>query len=220
MDQDTTRAKGKHVSILADFENRQADILLGTQMVAKGLNFPAVKLVGVLQADIGLHFPDFRASERTFQLLAQVAGRAGRKDNVGEVVIQTYLPEEPGILATVKHDYPGFFEREIEERKALGYPPFSKLARIVVQGPDESRVGKYAEKIASLSKVKGQKFLSVLGPSPAALSRIKGSHRYSVLLKSRGVKALAGVLNEVRRECKNLDKSVKVIVDVDAVNML
>ena len=120
MDQDTTRARGGHIAIIGRFENREADILLGTQMVAKGLNFPGVALVGVLQADIGMHFPDFRAAEKTFQLLSQVAGRAGRADSLGEVVVQTYFPGEQAICAARDHDYLEFYNREITERETLG----------------------------------------------------------------------------------------------------
>ena len=140
MDQDTTRRKGAHLNILERFAKKEADILLGTQMVAKGLHFPGVALVGVLQADIGLHFPDFRATEKTFQLLAQVAGRAGREDSSGEVIIQTYFPSEPGILAARDHDYLGFFNQEMACRQELGYPPFGKLLRIVVTGEMEGVV--------------------------------------------------------------------------------
>ena len=117
MDQDTTRRKGAHIDILGKFATGEADILLGTQMVSKGLDFKSVALVGVIQADTGLHLPDFRASERTFQLLSQVAGRAGRSDSSGKVIIQTYFPEEMAIKAAQRHDYTGFYEREIEFRK-------------------------------------------------------------------------------------------------------
>ncbi len=137
MDQDTTRRKGAHISILESVARRDIDILLGTQMVAKGLDFPGVALVGVLQADTGLHIPDFRASEKTFQLLTQVAGRAGRADNLGEVVVQTNLPDDFSVQAAAKHDYNEFISHEMRNREELGYPPFCRLARIVVSGPGE-----------------------------------------------------------------------------------
>ncbi len=220
MDQDTTRRKGMHVSILETFADREADILLGTQMVAKGLDFPGVKLVGVLQADIGLHFPDFRASERTFQLLTQVAGRAGRKDNQGEVIIQTYSPQEPGIIAAKSHDFTGFFKDEVRSRKALDYPPFKRLVRIIIHGPEEAIVRLYMEKVAKLIKQRGGNTLTVLGPSPAVLARLKTAYRYSVLIKSGTPKKLQVLLSEVRKKFQNLPGKMKLIIDVDPINML
>jgi primosomal protein N' (replication factor Y) len=219
MDKDTTRQKGAHISILERFARQKADILLGTQMVAKGLNFPGVKLVGVLQADTGLHFPDFRASERTFQLLSQVAGRAGRKDSLGEVVIQTYSPGESSIIAAQKHNYPRFYQEEIGSRKALKYPPFSRLMRITVLGKEEEAVRSSIEKVAEMVRQQ-KKHLIVLGPSPAILTRIKRLYRYSILLKSKSPQTVQNVLFHIRRKFTRLPKSMKLIIDVDPINML
>ncbi|MBD3392825.1 MAG: primosomal protein N' [Chitinivibrionales bacterium] len=220
MDQDTTRGKGKHVSILGTFADRKADILLGTQMVAKGLDFPGVQLVGVLQADIGLHFPDFRASERTFQLLAQVAGRAGRKDSLGEVVVQTYMPEEPGIQATRSHDYEGFFAHEIDARKGLQYPPFSRLGRVIVQGESERAVKSLAEKLARALRKAGGDGVTVLGPSPAVLARVKRAYRHACLVKAGSPRMLQAVLDAVRQGASKAPPGVKVTIDVDPLDML
>jgi primosomal protein N' (replication factor Y) len=219
MDQDTTRGKNAHSEILGRFANREADILLGTQMVAKGLNFPGVALVGVLQADIGLHVPDFRAAEKTFQLLAQVAGRAGREDSGGEVVVQTYVPQDGGVLAAKNHDYEGFYQKEILARETLGYPPFGKLMRIIVQGPIEEAVGVAMASIAADLKDL-TKDVTVLGPSPAVFSRLKNNFRYCVLLKSKSVSALRLCAETVRRKTLRPTKGLKIIIDVDPVNML
>jgi len=220
MDQDTTRRKGQHVSILTSFAEQEADILLGTQMVAKGLNFPGVRLVGVLQADIGLHFPDFRASERTFQLLAQVAGRAGRKDSLGEVVVQTYMPEEPGIEATRTHDFEGFYKREIVSREALNYPPFSRLARIIVWGEGEARVRAYAAKVAQALTRTPNAGMWVLGPSPAVLARLNKAFRYACLVKSKSPRILQKAVSGVRSATAKPPKGLKVTIDIDPVDML
>jgi primosomal protein N' (replication factor Y) len=220
MDQDTTRRKGAHVSILTEFAEKKADILLGTQMVSKGLNFPGVALVGVIQADTGLHFPDFRASERTFQLLTQVAGRAGRADSLGEVVIQTYNPDEMAISAASEHDYEKFFTSEIVHRKELGYPPFGKIARLIVEGKKEEDVIQTITKIARVVRKNADSDLHILGPSPAVLSRIENESRYSMLLKSSSYSKLGSALVEVRKSMHGIPGSIRMIIDVDPVNML
>ncbi len=220
MDQDTTRRKGMHVTILNSYANQEADILLGTQMVAKGLNFPGVKLVGVLQADIGLHFPDFRASERTFQLLTQVAGRAGRKDRLGEVVIQTYSPHEPSIIAAQKHDFLGFYDEEIASRKTLDYPPFRRLIRIIVRGKEEYNVRSTIEKIAGMIRRTTGKSIKILGPSPAVLTRLKNVYRYSLIIKTGFPGSMQKLLSQVKSEFHKLPADLKLIIDVDPINML
>ncbi|NLP02510.1 MAG: primosomal protein N' [Fibrobacter sp.] len=220
MDQDTTRRKGAHIDILGKFATGEADILLGTQMVSKGLDFKSVALVGVIQADTGLHLPDFRASERTFQLLSQVAGRAGRSDSSGKVIIQTYFPEEMAIKAAQRHDYTGFYEREIEFRKELGYPPFGKLTRILVSGKEKTEVRTKIREMALFLRKSGGDDLEVLGPSPAVLERIANEVRYSILIKTRFPGKMNKVLLELRRRSGRLPKSVRLTIDVDAINML
>jgi primosomal protein N' (replication factor Y) len=218
MDQDTTRRKGGHVDIIGRFERREADILIGTQMVAKGLNFPGVALVGVLAADIGLHVPDFRAAEKTFQLLAQVAGRAGRADSAGEVVVQTYFPDEPAVRAAADHDFLEFYNREIVQREELGYPPFGKLVRIVASGPGGPAVAEALGAAARLVRGRWGSSVTVLGPSPAALAKLKNEHRYSLLLKARSARVLGEAAAAVR--ASRVPKSVRLVIDVDPVNML
>lgn len=220
MDQDTTRRKGAHIDILNKFANNEADILLGTQMVSKGLDFPSVSLVGVIQADISLHFPDFRAAEKTFQLLTQVAGRAGRSDNSGEVVIQTYFPEDSAILAAQNHDYESFFNSEISSRKELQYPPFGKLARIVVQGKDELKVKSTIYSIFSIAKKFCGSDFKTLGPSSAVLQKIALEYRYSLLIKSVSPSKIGSALELIRQKSLKTTKTIKVIIDVDPVNML
>jgi primosomal protein N' (replication factor Y) len=219
MDHDTTQGKRSHHDILDAFAKREADILLGTQMVAKGLDFPGVALVGVLQADLGLLFPDFRASERTFQLLTQVAGRAGRSDGVGEVVIQTSYPDDPAIATSAKHDYECFYATELPNRKELRYPPFAKLARIVVAGPAIGPVEAEITKIAAGIRNSTQS-ITLLGPAPAVLEKMGNEFRYSLLLKSGSPKLLSGVLSSIRESHRKANSKVKLIVDVDPVYMM
>jgi primosomal protein N' (replication factor Y) len=220
MDQDSTRRKGAHVSILSAFENREADILLGTQMVAKGLNFPGVRLVGVIQADTGLHFPDFRASERTFQLLTQVAGRAGRDDDNGLVIVQTYLPEEPAVISATTHDYETFFANELVCRQELSYPPFTRLVRIIAEGTAEAEVRQVAEQAARICRTFAKEGLSVLGPSPATIAQRDSSWRYALVVKSQNTALLGIMCRSVRQSVAGKFKNVKMIIDVDPVNML
>ncbi|MBD3314317.1 MAG: primosomal protein N' [Chitinivibrionales bacterium] len=220
MDQDSTRRKGAHISILDAFARREADILLGTQMVAKGLNFPGVVLVGVLQADIGLHFPDFRSSERTFQLLTQVAGRAGRTDRLGEVVIQSSSPDEPCIVLAQTHNYEAFFRDEIEARRLLNYPPFGRLVRLVVQGEAESLVKDHIDRIANYLCRRADEGVALLGPAPAVLSRLNRAYRYSLLLKGTSARALQKVVHSMRMSIPKPHKDIRVIIDVDPVSML
>ena len=221
MDHDTTRRKGSHAAILDTFAKGGADILLGTQMVAKGLNFPNVTLVGVLQADTGLHFPDFRASERTFQLLTQVAGRAGRAELPGEVVIQTYCPSEAAVRFATEHDYLSFYKHEIELRRELSYPPFGKLARVVAEGAQEEAVRAFLHKAAASVLSSNNKAIRILGPAPAVLSRVNNVYRYSMILKSPSPKTIGGALAGIRKLASSeLPSSCKCIIDVDPVNML
>lgn len=221
MDQDSTRKKGAHADFLHRFAQREADILLGTQMVAKGLNFPGVALVGVIGADTGLHLPDFRAAERTFQLLTQVAGRAGRADSCGEVIIQTYNPEEAAIRFAARHDYTAFYDHENRQREGLSYPPFGRLARIIVEGRSEHAVQQYIYRIAGIIKrSQGYTAMRMLGPSPAALERIAGESRYAILLKAADARILGTVLREIRGSAGKKSSGLQCLIDVDPVNML
>lgn len=219
MDQDSTRRKGAHVALLDRFAAYEADILLGTQMVAKGLDFPGVSLVGVLNADIGLGLPDFRASERTFQLLTQVAGRAGRGDNLGKVVIQTHNPTETAIVCAKGHDYLSFYEQEIAARKMLSYPPFGRVVRIVAEGVRELETGRVLESIASII-ARVDRSISILGPAPAAIERISSHYRFSLVLKAEKATVLQRALTWARQHFPSIPRSMRVIIDVDPTSML
>ncbi len=219
MDQDSTRRKGAHVSLLDSFASYEADILLGTQMVAKGLDFPGVTLVGVLNADIGLGLPDFRAAERTFQLLTQVAGRAGRGENPGKVVIQTYFPEENAILCAQGHDYLSFSQSELEARQALGYPPYGRVVRLVSESTKENAALAVLNDIAGLvHDINPQ--VAILGPAPAAIAKISSQYRFSLVLKSARAAVLQRTLFSARSRFPRIPRSVKLTIDVDPVSML
>ncbi|NTW05523.1 MAG: primosomal protein N' [Peptococcaceae bacterium] len=226
MDSDTTTRKGSHGKILSIFREGKADILIGTQMVAKGLDIPDVTLVGVVNADLSLHMPDFRSSERTFQLIAQVAGRTGRGELGGEVMVQTFTPKHYSILYASKHDYPGFFNYEINIRKAMRYPPFSRLARILFFGREEEDVKKNAVKWASILKKKIEinrysELIEILGPAPAQISKIKDRYRYHIVVKSGSGKQLKALINEVIKD--NGDKFKKdsgFMVDIDPQSLM
>ena len=186
-DRDVTRGRDTHESILARFLAHEADVLIGTQMVAKGLDMPLVTLVGVISADTSLHLPDFRAGERTFQLLEQVAGRAGRGAKGGRVVIQTYTPEHPAIESAARHDYRGIAEREIAFRRRLGYPPFGRLAMITLSHTGAEYAREQAAATAQELKQKrrdlGLANIDILGPSPAFAHRVRGRWRWNILLR-------------------------------------
>lgn len=221
MDQDTTRHKGAHVSLIDKFANREADILLGTQMVAKGLDFPDVALVGVLQADTGLHFPDFRASERTFQLLTQVAGRAGRGEKSGEVVVQTHSPDERGIIFSRTHDYINFYDSEISNRKNLNYPPFSRVARILALSENEEIVRDYMfNLVGNLKNAIDNKSVAILGPAPAVLEKLRNLYRYTILIKAENPNQLNDLLWRTNEFINRSPSNIRIKIDVDPVNML
>ncbi len=226
MDADTTRRKGSHRDILEAFSEGKADILVGTQMIAKGLDITGVTLVGVVNADITLHMPDFRAAERTFQLLAQVSGRTGRGDKRGEVLIQTYNPEHYAIRAAAKHDYHGFFNKEFGMRKAMGYPPFSKMVRFLVYGEDENAVRQAAvdfrETIDGFTGAHEGDKIFIAGPAPAPVSRLKNKHRWHIIIWSRDYKRLRLVMEDIRRATGFAPpgKGLHLSVDVDPMSMM
>jgi len=186
-DSDITRRRDSHGEILSKFRTRQADILIGTQMVAKGLDLPSITLVGVVSADTGLNLPDFRAGERTFQLLSQVAGRAGRGVSGGQVIIQTYSPEHYAIQAAARHDYASFYDREIAYRRQLHNPPFTRLALLTYSHPNDARCQKEAERmrdvLAGERDAKGIDNLSLIGPAPAFIHRLRGRFRWQLILR-------------------------------------
>ncbi|WP_026674334.1 primosomal protein N' [Alkalihalobacterium bogoriense] len=198
MDVDTTRKKGAHQKLLQAFGEGKADILLGTQMIAKGLDFPNITLVGVLAADSMLHLPDFRASERTFQLLTQVSGRAGRHERPGEVVIQTYTPEHYSIELVKQHDYIRYFHQEMALRKKAGYPPYYFLTLVTVSHPELGKVIHVTEKITAFLKNSLGNQTKVLGPVASPIPRIKDRYRYQCLIKYKNEPELAELLREIQ----------------------
>lgn len=215
MDRDTMARKGAHRELLKAFQERSIDILVGTQMVAKGLDFPGVTLVGVVSADTALHFPDFRAAERTFQLLTQVAGRAGRGDQAGEVILQTYSPGHYAIQTASRHDYVQFVRQELAYRKRTGYPPFAQLIRVLFTGEDEQQVARTATTCVQIAPPPG---VQVIGPSPAPLSRLQGKTRWHILVKG-GPEGRSFAREIVERTPKG-SASVNVVVDVDPMSLL
>ena len=190
-DSDAIGSKTANEEILRSFRNREAEILIGTQMVAKGLDMPAVTLVGVVLADISLNLPDFRAGERTFQLLSQVAGRAGRGPTGGRVIIQTYAPENYAIRAAAGHDYQAFYSQEITYRRELGYPPFTELARLVYIHTNDERCRREAERMKGVlleeSRARGTAGIEIAGPGPAYIHRLRGRYRWQLILKGKGL---------------------------------
>lgn len=229
MDLDTTASKGSHDKILKQFGSGEIDILLGTQMVAKGLDFSHVTLVGVVSADIQMLLPDFRSAERTFQLLTQVAGRAGRTGALkGEVIIQTYQSKHYSLKHTTTHDYIGFYNEEINYRKELSYPPFSRIALIEIKGTNENEVTKHALSFYEELKTSNEQLI-ILGPSEAAIPKLKNYYRWHILIKDLKTKDPSGKIlrNILTKAVSNYNKSsfgksrsIKIIVDVDPVGMM
>ncbi len=211
-------AGAKSEAILERMRRREIDLLVGTQMVTKGHDLPNVTLVGVLDADAALSMPDYGASERAFQLLVQVAGRAGRGERPGRVVVQTRQPESPIILCALRHDVRAFLDHESALRKELNYPPYSRLALVRFEGLDENLVSSEARRVASLAQKALGMLVKLSGPAPAPIARLRSRWRYRFLLKSADRQKLREVLNVVNRI--SVDRRVRVIIDVDPMNML
>jgi primosomal protein N' (replication factor Y) len=222
MDVDTTSGKWAHQRILERVERHEVDILLGTQMIAKGLDFPRVTLVGVVNADVGIHLPDFRASERTFQLLSQVAGRAGRGALGGEVVIQTSLPEHYAVRAAVMHDYEGFVERQHEERRRPRYPRHVLLVNVIVSSPDQRLAADASERAALWlrGRLGGQEAVDLVGPAPAPIERLHGRWRWHFLLRSGSPASLGRAARALVEQFKMPSGDVRLALDRDPVALL
>ncbi len=228
MDRDTTGRKGALVGLLKGLRERTIDILVGTQMVAKGHDFPDITLVGIVCADLSLSFPDFRAAELTFQLLAQVAGRAGRGDRPGRVILQAYTPDHFSIRTARDQDYDAFYRHEIEFREALGYPPVTRMVQLRIAGRDARRTRATAEKLgaacrALLAAETGvARLIQVMGPAEAALSRIAGHYRWQILLKSPRSGPLQRFVQRLLAEGPRGfgDRQVRVVVDVDPLFLM
>jgi primosomal protein N' (replication factor Y) len=208
--------------LLGAWAGGSLDILIGTQMVAKGHDVPGVTLVGVLLADSSLNFPDFRAAERTFQLLAQVAGRAGRGERRGRVFVQTLQPDHYSLQAAVKHDFAGFAEREIAARREVGYPPFARLVLLRVEGERLADVEQLAEWVARQLRERSRQRFVVLGPAPAPLQRLRQRHRRQILVRGGNSSVLRRSVAEMLESARSRARArkVRLIADVDPYNML
>lgn len=230
MDVDTTTQKGSHEKLLNQFRDKKADLLLGTQMVAKGLDFPDVTLVGVIAADSALHLPDFRAAEKTFQLLTQVAGRAGRHHLPGEVIVQTYNPEHYSVIHASHHDYHSFVREELKHRQTLGYPPYCRLALITFSHEKLALLVRIAENYTQMIKDQASKLgwlgslerfsneaLDVLGPVASPIPRLKNRYRFQCMIKWRGDMDVAKLAEHVAEQLQDSvrDKELLISIDVD-----
>jgi primosomal protein N' (replication factor Y) len=219
LDRDTAARRGFGERVLAELRDGRLDVVVGTQIVAKGHDFPGVRLVGVVLADVGLHLPDFRAAERTFQLLTQVAGRAGRDAHPGRVIVQTFSPRHYAIRPVAEHDYEAFYAEELGHRAPLGYPPFGHLAHALVAGPDEERTREAASRLAAAARAAGGA-VEVLGPAPAPLSRLRGRYRQQVLLKGAERAALREAARALAAAAAGLPSRVRAVVDLRPLDML
>ncbi len=217
-------ASGRQIeATLERVRNRQVDILVGTQMVTKGHDLPNVTLVGVVNADAALSIPDYRASERTFQLLVQVAGRAGRGDAPGRVLIQTWTPEHPAIAFAARHDVDGFLERELQDRRELDYPPLTRSALVRVDAADEKDAREACSALAQVARAcdaVATKSVVVQGPAPAPVARVRGRYRFRIMLRARERSALRAVLVAVDQARETLPREVRASIDVDPVQLL
>ncbi len=219
MDSDSMTRKNSYEKVLNEFRNGKIDILVGTQMIAKGLHFPNVTLVGIIYADLSLHIPDFRAGERTFQLLTQVAGRAGRGDVPGEVIVQTYTPFNPAIQDAVKYDFKSFFKSEYDIRKTLSYPPCGHMTAIRFRGADEKKVADCADEFLAGLEKDIPRGIIITGPVPAPVARIKGKYRYMIILRGK-------FNSEFRRKLRRFSmqgkarRDLDIYVDVDPMNLM
>lgn len=223
LDRDAVTTNERLTDLLSSFARRELDILIGTQMVAKGHDFPGVTLVAVVLADTALSLPDFRAAERTFHLLTQVAGRAGRGADAGRVLVQTYNPEALPVAAMLRHDFDGFSEAELKRRKLLQWPPTSRLAAIRLESDNAelcARTARHLATVAGRAMPPASHGVRLLGPAPAPIARIKGKTRWQLVVKGPTHAALAGPLDAIERALSELPSSVKVVIDVDPSAML
>ena len=208
MDRDTTKHKGSHDRIFQEFRTGKADVLIGTQMLAKGLHFPAVTLVGILGADHSLYIPDFRANEQTYQLISQVAGRSGRGQLPGEVIIQSFLFDHPVIHLAAQNNYKGFIEKELEERKSFGYPPFIRLLKLTFHGKDPKQTFAAATRYLDQLRPKLPPNYTLLPLATAGKAKIKDTYRFQALLKGPNPLAITPLLPPAKH----------VLIDVDPLS--
>ncbi len=222
MDSDTMRRPGSHERTLDGFRDGHIDILLGTQMIAKGLDFPNVLLVGVINADSALHFPDFRASEKTFQLVSQVAGRTGRGDKAGQVLVQTFSPEHPAISCAAQHNFTGFADLELKQRHQFGYPPHGSLARIIIRGLDQQQTEDFAEsfarKLSTAQQLSGAK-CRIIGPAPPPLYKLRGKFRFHILMQASEPAILNHLIQTTVAKIKP-PKDIQFVIDTDPMDTM
>jgi primosomal protein N' (replication factor Y) len=225
MDADTTAGRGGHAKILERFARREIDILIGTQMLAKGHDYPGVTLVGVINADAGLTLPDFRAAEQAFQLLTQVAGRAGRGSLRGEVLIQTHRPNHYAVQTASRHDYAAFYRHEIREREAAGYPPFRRMVNFMIEGNDPLHTERASVLLRRLAVQEVEKLgyrgVALLGPAPAAIRRIKKTYRWNFAMLSRSSARINTLSRALREAFENNrpEGNIRIKVDLDPYGM-
>jgi len=227
MDRDTTKGKMSYHQIFTGFALGKQDILIGTQMITKGYDLPQITLVGIILADTSLSLPDFRASERTFQLLTQVAGRTGRGDKRGEVIVQTFNPEHYSIISACNHDFLGFYQKELGFRQELNYPPLSRLVAFRMEGKEEGDLKTYTSHLGKVmrdiwEKEGYQREMEILGPAPSPWAKLKGRYRYQILLKGKRPKLLHSLVGRLLKEnvLKSTGKGIKWSVDVDPIQMM
>ncbi|MGH9432616.1 MAG: replication restart helicase PriA, partial [Terriglobia bacterium] len=223
LDRDISSRPGQYLRLLSDFRRGKIDILVGTQMIAKGHDFPAVTLVGVVSADMGLSLPDFRAAERTFQLLTQAAGRAGRGDAPGRVLVQTFFPEHYAIRLAADQNYAGFFSKEMKFRRLMHYPPITALANVIAQDEKLEKAAAIASEMANFLKreTEGSHVFKVLGPNPAPLARIEGRYRIQFLIKSSSRTQLNALLRRLADGCEGSAIPPRAcVMDMDPFNMM
>ena len=222
LDRDTTARKGAHLRIVSEFREFSTDLLVGTQMVAKGFDFPGVTLVGVVSADTALNLPDFRAAERTFQLLTQAAGRSGRRDRPGQVIVQTHCPDHYAIQAASRHDYLSFYEQELEMRREPAYPPFARLANVIASAPEEEQARQAVEgfgEACAQALAQSAAPVELIGPAPAPWAKLKGRFRWHLLLRAPEHEPLRRVIQAARERWRPSPKVV-LAIDIDPVSLM
>jgi len=218
MDADTTAGRSGHQEQLAAFEALESGVLVGTQMIAKGLDYPEVTLVGIIAADSALNIPEYTSAERTYQLLEQVAGRAGRGEASGRVIIQTYQTTHPAVCAAVQHDRSLLVDTELPARKELGYPPYTSMANVVISSPDEVQASESARVVGESLRGTLSDGVVILGPVACALSKLKNRYRYHIILKGSRQEALGPQIMEVLKTL-TFSGDVRVTVDIDPLSL-
>jgi primosomal protein N' (replication factor Y) len=220
LDRDAVKTIDDYTAVLHKMRGKEIDILVGTQMIAKGHDLPDVTLVGIVDCDVGLHVPDFRAGERAFQLLTQVAGRAGRREKQGHVILQTRVPQHVSLQMTIAADYLGFAKQELEMREMLGYPPFQRLLRIIVGAEDKNSAATIAARIAGRAAEPCDALgITLLGPAPAPVEKVRNYWRYHILFKAQSAAKLQNLMLRLKRDSAG-EKNARIVFDLDPQDML